>query len=202
VIPEGLELEILQLIDALWNLCLRLGGWSIEVVVPMSAAPVGVTLAEQMGSGEAVPEEGLAVAADMGYLKRTRAFPNCHPKYMYGGNYQGKGSPVQRILRASVCVMDFCKPLAYYNKLTKMDTGLSVEEVYDQIATAPTELKGRVLPSYEQATKTTSAEAITTAQGMAKDVARKNGTSPSHGSLGANGISVVTSLINDGSDRH
>jgi hypothetical protein len=161
---------------------------------------VDVTLAEQMGPGEAVPEEGLAVAAGMGYLKRTRAFPNCHPKYMYAGNYQGGGSTVDRILRASVCLIEFSKALAYYNKLSEMDTGLSVEEVYGKIATE-TELKGRVLPSYKQATKTKSDEAIASARDMARDLARKNGTSPSHGSLVAKGISVISSLINDGADR-
>lgn len=167
--PKGSELKILTALDGLFNRCLRLGGWDIQVVVPMSKVPVATTRGDGVDLGQTVvPHVGYPPARGTGYPPNTRVFPNSHPKHLLAGNYQGNFSGAQRILMATAGLLELSKAIAAF-------LGVAVPVVYEAAAVS-TVLRSCVLATYAEACDPTTLGAAS-ATALTSKLAAENGTS-------------------------
>lgn len=167
--PKGSELKILTALDGLFNRCLRLGGWDIQVVVPMSKVPVATTRGDGVDLGQTVvPHVGYPPARGIGYSPTTRVFPNSHPKHLLAGNYQGNFSGAQRILMATAGLLELSKAIAAF-------LGVAVPVVYEAAAVSAV-LRSCVLATYAEACDPATLGAAS-ATALTSKLAAENGTS-------------------------
>lgn len=120
--PSGEELELLDLLDILWNLCVARGGWRITAVLAMSTIPASITL------------EDNRVIPGRGYPDECRGVETSHPIDLACEGRQRQG--VDRVLDASRVLRDMviamvmaAAPGAKGERLEKLIRG-AYDEVY------------------------------------------------------------------------
>lgn len=98
--PTGTDLELLDKVDRLWNLCVSRGGWNIACVLALSRKPASVTLDDESGE----------VKGGRGYPDDCRGVESAHPIDLACEGRQRKG--YDRVKDASRILEDICRALA------------------------------------------------------------------------------------------
>jgi hypothetical protein len=126
---KGLELQILQDIDAMYNMCLWRGGWRIKVVVPMSKAPIEITTGSS--ADQSLPDPA------MGYPEGCVVVPTAHPKVLLG-NQQGSFSREERQQLASETLLDIMRAFAYFRGADRHNLQERSLQLYGEAVKHPT----------------------------------------------------------------
>lgn len=159
--PKGLELELLDLLDRLWNLCVERGGWHIVSVLAMSKLAADVTMTDE---GELLPRRG--------YVASPFALETAHPINLACEGRQSAG--VDRVQAASAILLDFCTAVAAAaGDEDEKELERRADELYD-IAHRTTYFSRRTYGLEDL----TSGPSAATAAAMASECARANGAAP------------------------